>query len=225
MASEGRDRPEAVRCRAVDVGGDAGPARSRQRDRLASLRRQASVPPVPVLAWSGRVQQAAAQVRRAVAGDDPAARRRHRRVGRRHLADRLDADRVRPIAAHHATIQPRRLGRLRLLRVALPLLLGAAPAPRVHPGRTADHVRLGQPESRRTRRRHRHVRSRTRPARRTPRSNRSSPTRATPRPSSSVDSPNTASNWSAPPAPTSPAAAAHRSCDASARSSNRSTTP
>ena len=161
----------------------------------------------------------------AVAGDDPAARRRHRRVGRRHLADRLDADRVRPVPAHRATFEPGWLGRLRLLRVALPLLLGAAAAPRVHPGRAADHVRLGQPESRRTRRRHRPVRRRTRPARRSPRSRRSSPTRDTPRPSSSVDSPNTASNSSARPAPTSPAAAAHPSCDASARSSNRSTTP
>ena len=31
-------------------------------------------PSVPLLAWSGRVQQAAAQVGRAVAGNDPAAR-------------------------------------------------------------------------------------------------------------------------------------------------------
>ena len=44
------------------------------------------------------------------------------------------------------TFQPRRLGRLRLLRFSLAVLLGAAAAPGVHPGRAADHVRVANPK-------------------------------------------------------------------------------
>ena len=85
---------------------------------------------------------------------------------RRHLADRLHTDRVLPLGAHDETFPARRMGRLRILRLAFAVLLGAAPAPRVHTVRTADHLRRGQPQARRTRRRHRHVRPRPEPARR-----------------------------------------------------------
>lgn len=48
----------------------------------AEARPPASHPSVPVCAWSGRLQQAAAPLGTAAAGDDPSPRRRHRRVGR-----------------------------------------------------------------------------------------------------------------------------------------------
>lgn len=48
VAPESRDRTEALRCRIVDIGRDASVARSRQRDRLASLRQPASVASVPL---------------------------------------------------------------------------------------------------------------------------------------------------------------------------------
>ena len=58
-------------------------------------------------------------------------------LDRRRLADRLDPGRVRPIPAHRQAFRPGRLGRLRLLRQPLPLLLGSAPAPGLHPRRAA----------------------------------------------------------------------------------------
>ena len=120
---------------------------------------------VPVSARPVRLQQAASRRGRAGPDADPGAGRRHRGVDRRHLADRLDPGRVRPVPAHRQAVRPGRLGRLRLLRQPLPLLLGAAPASGLHPRRAADHVRARQPQDRRTRSRPRPARDRTRPAR------------------------------------------------------------
>ena len=64
-------------------------------------------------------------------GTEPACRRR--RVDRR-----LHPGRVRPVPGDRQALGPGRLGRVRLLRLALPLLLGAAAAPAVHPARAAD---------------------------------------------------------------------------------------
>ena len=202
MAPEGRDRTEAVGCRVVDVGGAAGAVGSRQRDRLAALRTQPSVPFVPVLAWSARVQQAVAEVRGAVAGDHPPPRHRHRRVGRRHLADRLDTDRVRPIADYHTTFQSRRIGRLRLLPASTRggsgdcACISCAPRPDCRsrsPWPTRKSTNATSPSTS----------SMPNPAcAPAAPAKPSSPTRATPRPSSNDDSPNTASNSSAPPAAT-----------------------
>src|SRR4051812_11821213 len=43
------------------------------------------------------------------------------------------------------------MGRIRLLRLALPLLLGPAPAPGLHPARTADGLGHHRSQGRRTR--------------------------------------------------------------------------
>ncbi len=162
----------------------------------------ASDPSVPVSAWSGRVQQAAAQVRRAAAGDDPAARRGHRRVGRRHLADRLDTDRVRPLGAHDATLPASPAGPATATARRTPGSSGGcactscAPRPGCRsrsPWPTRSSTNATSPST---------CSTPTRPARRPRTVRRSSPTRATPRPSSNAASPTTASNWSARPAPT-----------------------
>ena len=58
------------------------------------------------------------------------------------------------------------VGRLRILRQPLALVLGAAAASRRDPGGSADHVRIDEPEDRRTRRRVGPVGVRSRPARR-----------------------------------------------------------
>jgi len=56
--------------------------------------------------------------------------------------------RVRPVPAGGPPVGVGRVGRLRLLRVALPVLLGPAAAPDLHPGRPADHLGAGRPETR-----------------------------------------------------------------------------
>ncbi len=60
----------------------------------------------------------------------------------------MDDDGKRP--ADGEAVEPRRMGRLQLLRLPLPLLLGRAPAPDRHPSRAADHLGTGRPEDRRT---------------------------------------------------------------------------
>ncbi len=63
-------------------------------------------------------------------------------------------------------VEPGRLGRLRLLRLPLPVLLGPAAAPGLHPGRAAGHLGAGRPETRRTPGPHRRPRTRPDPDRR-----------------------------------------------------------
>ena len=60
---------------------------------------------------------------------------------------RWSAARSRPTVQ---ALGPGRVGRLRLLRLPLPVLLGPAAVPGLHPGRAADHLGAGQPEDRRT---------------------------------------------------------------------------
>lgn len=57
----------------------------------------------------------------------------HQRAHRRRAPGRLHLHRVRPLPAHRTTLGPGRLGRLRVLRLLLPLPLG--PAPDRHPRR------------------------------------------------------------------------------------------
>ncbi|CAK7281840.1 hypothetical protein SGPA1_12633 [Streptomyces misionensis JCM 4497] len=58
---------------------------------------------------------------------------------------------MRDVAPDRAAVQSRGLGRLRLLRLPLPVLLGPTLEPGVRPDRNADHVGAGQPEDRRAR--------------------------------------------------------------------------
>ena len=55
---------------------------------------------------------------------------------RRGVGRRFHPGRVRPIAGDRQAFGPGRLGRVRLLRLALSVLLGSAAAPGVHPART-----------------------------------------------------------------------------------------
>src|SRR3954467_3551554 len=63
--------------------------------------------------------------------------RGHRPVGRSGVAGRLHPGGVPPLPPDGAAVEPGRFRRLRLPRLPLPLLLGTAPAPGVHPGRAA----------------------------------------------------------------------------------------
>ena len=175
---------------------------SRQRDRLAALRPPASVPSVPVPAWSGRVQQAAAQVGRAAAGDDPAARRGHRRVGRRHLADRLDTDRVRPVAAHRRNDPTSPAGPATATARRTRGTSGGCACTSCAP-RPGCRSRSPWPTRKSTNATSPSTCSTPNPAcSPAATARRSSPTRATSRPSSNAASPTTASNSSARPATT-----------------------
>jgi len=60
----------------------------------------------------------------------------------------LDAGAVRDVPAGRATLGCGRMGRIRVLRLALEVLLGASPVPSVRPGRDADPVGAGRPEDR-----------------------------------------------------------------------------
>ena len=59
------------------------------------------------------------------------------------LDRRLHASRMRAVAAHGPALQHGRMGELRVLRLAFPLVLGAAAVPDHHPGRDADTVGAG----------------------------------------------------------------------------------
>ena len=53
-----------------------------------------------------------------------------------------------PVPAGGPPLEPGRVGRLRLLRLPLPVLLGAAAASGLHPSRPAGRVGAGRPETR-----------------------------------------------------------------------------
>jgi hypothetical protein len=59
--------------------------------------------------------------------------------------------RVRPLPRDRQTLRPGRMGRVRLLRQPLALLLGTAAAPGLHPARPSGRVRVDRGEGRRTR--------------------------------------------------------------------------
>ena len=75
----------------------------------------------------------------------------------------VECGRSRPTAL---ALRAGRVRALLLLRQPLPLLLGPAAAPGRHPPRPAGHLRVGQPQYRRTRRLHRPARLRPHAARR-----------------------------------------------------------
>ncbi len=72
-------------------------------------------------------------------------------VARRRVAGGLHARRARPQPTDPAALRPRRMGRLRLLRLALKVLLGAAPAPHRHTGGAANRLRARRSQHRRAR--------------------------------------------------------------------------
>ena len=55
-----------------------------------------------------------------------------------------------PFPADRQTLEPGRVGRLRLLHLPLPVLLGPASASDLHDRRAADHLEPDQPEDRQT---------------------------------------------------------------------------
>lgn len=81
----------------------------------------------------------------------PCSGHRHRLLARHRLADQLHASALRHVPAHHITLRPGRLGRLRLLCVTLSILLGPAPLSDVRTRRNADPLGAGRPEDRRAR--------------------------------------------------------------------------
>ena len=85
---------------------------------------------------------------------------------RRRVGGRLDPGRVRPVAGDRPPLRSGRLGRVRLLRLPLPVLLGTAAAPGLHPARPAGGVGADRRQGRRTPHPARHPRRRPRPARR-----------------------------------------------------------
>ena len=75
---------------------------------------------------------------------------RHTDRRRRRLGGRLDPGRVRPLPRDRPALRSGRLGRVRLLRLTLPVLLGAAAAPGLHPARPAHRLGADRRQSRRT---------------------------------------------------------------------------
>ncbi len=162
----GRHRPQALRRRAGHPGGGAGPVRVHLRGPLAAARPRPAAIPVPLPAPAARLQQAAAGLRRPGPARHPGVGRRHHAVDRRRVGRRLHPGRVRSLPGDGATLGAGRLGRVRLLRLPLPLLLGAAAAPAVHAGRPARRLRAHRRQSRRTPDAAGHLRRRPRPGRR-----------------------------------------------------------
>src|SRR3954451_23007305 len=66
------------------------------------------------------------------------------------MGGRLHTGRMRPLAGDRAPFRAGRLGRIRLLRQPLPLLLGAPAAPAVHPARPVGRLRRLRRQGRRT---------------------------------------------------------------------------
>jgi hypothetical protein len=89
----------------------------------------------------------------------------HLPVHRRCVGGRLDSGRVRAIAGDYETLRPGRVGRVRVLRVALALLLGTASAPGVRPVGAAGGIRADRRQGRRARHSARDARRRPQPAR------------------------------------------------------------
>ena len=110
----------------------------------------------PHLPGQPGLQQAAAPAGRHDGLAGRPARRRHLDRRRHRLGGRLDPGGVWPLARDRATLRPGRLGRVRLLRLPHPLLLGSAAAPGLHPARPAGRLGADRRESRRTARPDRH---------------------------------------------------------------------
>ena len=153
--------PADQRRRAGHPGGDAGPAAVHQRGPLAAPRPRSPAAPVPLPAPAARLQQAAAH-----AWPPPSswligvlARDTSLWTDDVWVVDSTPVECARSREAARA-LGPGRLGRVRLLRQPLPLLLGAAAAPActLHglpvgfalTGAKADerHILLGDPRRR-----------------------------------------------------------------------------
>ena len=94
---------------------------------------------------------------------DPSRGHKHRPVDRPSLGNRLHTRRVRLFTPYGETLESGRLGRLPMLLQPLPVLLGSAPAPGVHPVRVADHLGPDRPENKKARQPERAPRERHEP--------------------------------------------------------------
>ncbi len=148
VAAAGRARPEDHRRRADHPGGDAGPARAHQRGPLVApctaptCENCSRICPSSPATTSGCAGSARSAGGRGLGPRRPP-------VDRRRVGGRLDPGRVRPFPRDGQAFGPGRVGRVRLLRQPLPVLLGAAAAPAVHPARSPGRVRPGRGEGRR----------------------------------------------------------------------------
>lgn len=161
-----RQAAVAERLRTRLPGGGTGHARLPLRGPLAALREQALVGHVSVSAPAGGLQQAPPRSASADQAHDPGTRDGHRLLDGHSVDHRFHSSPVRDITTNRPAVGLGRLGQLRLLRVALPLLLGPSVVPGLYSDRNADHVGPGQPEDRRTRGPRRHAGGRRRAGRR-----------------------------------------------------------
>jgi hypothetical protein len=143
-----RSTPAAHRCRVGVSGRGADSAQPALRSSVVAVCPQAPVRHVPLSAQTVGLEQTAPRGRATDHPPDSCSGRGHSDQRGPVTAHRLHTGRVRPVPAHRETLRP---GRLRLLRLSLPLLLGHAPLPRGHRRGHADHVVSGQPQTRRTR--------------------------------------------------------------------------
>lgn len=129
----------AVERRRADLPGRcAGPAGLRLRGPLASVRSRQPDLDVPVSDQAAGIQQAAAgRVAAGEEGDTPP-RDGYGLLVRQPLDRRLHAGAVRHVEADGEAVEPGLLGRVRVLRIPLPVLLGPASVPGLHPDRHAD---------------------------------------------------------------------------------------
>src|SRR6266498_3310523 len=116
---------------------------------LAALCPRPPWPPVPLPAQAARLQQAPARRRRAAPAAHPGPGQRHDVLDRRRVGGRLHPRGMRPLHPDRPPLRAGRLGRIRLLRQPLALLLGAAAAPGVHPAGPAGRLRPERRQSRR----------------------------------------------------------------------------
>lgn len=137
-----RDRPNpahrqtapAQRLRTHLPGSGPGRARLSLRSPMAALRPRPPARHVPPPTAATGLQQAAARSAPTGQAGHPDPRHGHRLLVRQRMDHRLHPRRVRPFTSHRQALEPGGLGRLRLLPLAQPLLLGTAAVPGLHPG-------------------------------------------------------------------------------------------
>jgi hypothetical protein len=154
---------EAVRLRAGVPGGRPGAAGRPVGAPLAADVLRPARAPVPVPAETAGLPQAAQGGRAAAGHGAGLPGPRVPVVARPGPADRRHPRALRHLAGDGPPLRAGRMGRLRVLRGALALVLGAEAVPDHHPGRDARGLVPGQPQARGTRGRRRGC-SRTPPA-------------------------------------------------------------
>src|SRR5699024_6208964 len=137
--------------RAAVYGSHASPAGLPIRGPLATLRPQTPPRRLPLHPQGPRIQQATASSTTPDQSVDPHPGPRHRLLERHRVDRRLHAGALRHLPLHPATFPAGRLGQLRLLRVALAAVLGAAALPGLRPLGHADPVGAGRSQDRRAR--------------------------------------------------------------------------